>query len=92
MYLISEICHFCLYACVELTLIYTVLINDIFAQLSACQMMEYHTLLTGVDDSAVVKFFKLVNKLCLFCQGGKLLAVTPEETPAFAFTEPQPLA
>ena len=26
------------------------------------------------------------------CQGGKLLAVTPEDTPAFAFTEPQPLA
>ena len=26
------------------------------------------------------------------CQGDKLLAVTPEDTPAFAFTEPQPLA
>lgn len=26
------------------------------------------------------------------CRGGKLLAVTPEDTPAFAFTEPQPLA
>ena len=26
------------------------------------------------------------------CRGDKVLAVTPEESPAFAFAEPQPLA
>ena len=46
--------------------------DDILAKLTARQMMQHETLLTRIDDSAIIKLFELLCELRLLCKISEL--------------------
>ena len=67
MYFVRELCDAVLLLYVESTFVYAVCRNGV-SELAAGQLMKHETVLSGVDDSTVVKLLKFFRKLCLFCQ------------------------
>src|SRR5574344_267709 len=62
---ICKVCNLLHFVLVELALVDTVS-SDVVAELSAGELMEYHSVFTEVDDFAVVQRCKFLKELVLF--------------------------
>ena len=71
MHLLCKCSDLILLLLIKCSLVHTVR-NDVIAELASRKLMENETLLTRINDGAVVQLRKLLCQLRLFCQGSQL--------------------
>ena len=67
MYFVCKICDLLLLFFIESTFVCAVSVYSL-TELTACQVMKNHSLLSGVNNFTIVKCFEFFSQLCFICQ------------------------